>query len=61
MNAEGGKAKFFTLADFGVGSGEKFHGQKIPFAQAKSSGFDIFFGQTFSTKKLDTKKNNKKT
>jgi hypothetical protein len=60
VDAEGGKAKFFALADFGVGSGEKFHGQKIPFAQRKSSGFDIFFRQTFSIKKLDTKKTTKK-
>jgi hypothetical protein len=60
MDSESGKAKFFALADFGVGSGEKFHGHKIASEPALASLFLRIFRKKVSRKKLDKKKKEKK-
>jgi len=61
VDSKGGETELFALADFGVGSGEKFHGHKIPSGPSFASVFCIFSEKTFLEKMLDKKKNRKKT
>jgi hypothetical protein len=60
VDSESRKAKFFALADFGVGSGEKFHGHKIAIQPALASLFCTFSEKKFLEKNL-TRKKRKKT